>query len=352
MLNDNFKMMKKRITYKEAGVNISAGNEFIRRIKPLVKNILRSEVIVGIGGFGGLFRINLKKYKDPILVTSTDGVGTKLKIAFMMDRHYTVGIDLVAMGVNDILVHGAEPLFFLDYLSTGKLRAEKAIEIIKGIVKGCKAAGCTLLGGETAEMPNFYKDGEYDLAGFAVGIVEKKKIIDGSKIRQGDLLIGLASSGLHSNGYSLVRKVLLEKMNYKVTDRIKGLQRPLGEELLTPTRIYIKTVLKLLQEFNIKGMAHITGGGITENLPRILPNGHSAVIKKGNWIVHFIFNIIQEKGNVSEKEMYRTFNMGIGFILVVSKKDTDSILRRLKRLGQNAYFIGRITKGKRGVRYI
>lgn len=352
MLNDNFKMTIKGITYKEAGVDIYRGNEFVKRIKPLVMSTLRPEAIGGIGGFGGLFRINLKKYKDPVLVSSTDGVGTKLKIAFMMDRHDTVGIDLVAMGVNDILVHGAEPLFFLDYLSTGKLRTEKAIEIIKGIVKGCKYAGCTLLGGETAEMPNFYRNGEYDLAGFAVGIVEKKKIIDGSNIRQGELLIGLASSGLHSNGYSLARKVLLEKMNYTVTDRIKGLKRSLGEELLTPTRIYVKTVLKLLQEFNIKGMAHITGGGITENLPRVLPNGLSALIKKGSWRIHPIFNIIQEKGNISEPEMYRTFNMGIGFILVVSEKEVDSTLLKLKRFGEKAYIIGKIEKGRREVRYI
>lgn len=342
----------KSITYKEAGVDISWGNEFVRKIKPLIKKTFRPGVIGGIGGFSGLFRIETKNYKDPVLVSSTDGVGTKLKIAFMMNRHDTVGIDLVAMGVNDILVQGAEPLFFLDYMATGKLRTDQAIDIVKGIIKGCREAECALLGGETAEMPSLYKEGEYDLAGFVVGIVEKKRILDGSKIKPGDVLIGLASSGLHSNGFSLARKLFFEKMRYKVNGLIKGLKRPLGKELLCPTSIYVKPVLKLLKEYNIKGMSHITGGGITENLPRILPDGASAVIKKGSWKIYPIFRIIQEMGNVSEKEMYRTFNMGIGFILVVSKKDADSILRRLKRLGEKAYVIGRIAKGKRGVRYV
>ncbi|MEK6693390.1 MAG: phosphoribosylformylglycinamidine cyclo-ligase [Nitrospirota bacterium] len=345
-------MNMKSITYKEAGVDISWGNEFVRKIKPLIKKTFRPGVIGGIGGFSGLFRIEPKNYKDPVLVSSTDGVGTKLKIAFMMNRHDTVGIDLVAMGVNDILVHGAEPLFFLDYMATGKLRTDQAIDIVKGIIKGCREAECALLGGETAEMPSLYKEGEYDLAGFVVGIVEKKRILDGSKIKPGDVLIGLASSGLHSNGFSLARKLFFEKMRYKVNGLIKGLKRPLGKELLCPTSIYVKPVLKLLKEYNIKGMSHITGGGITENLPRILPDGASAVIKKGSWKIYPIFKIIQEMGNVSEKEMYRTFNMGIGFILVVSKKDADSILRRLKRLGEKAYVIGRIAKGKRGVRYV
>lgn len=339
----------KGITYKEAGVDVYRGNEFVRKIRPLTKRTLRAEVIGGIGGFGGLFRVDLKKYKDPVFVSSTDGVGTKLKIAFMMDKHDTVGIDLVAMGVNDILVQGAEPLFFLDYISTGTLRTKKAIEIVKGIVKGCREAGCSLLGGETAQMPNFYKDGEYDLAGFAVGVVEKGKIINGSRIRPGDILIGLSSSGLHSNGYSLVRKVLFEKMRYKVTDRVKGLRRPLGNELLIPTRIYVKTVLKLLRECDIKGMAHITGGGITENLPRILPDRVLAIIKKDSWKIHPIFKIIKEDGGISEGEMYRTFNMGIGFILVVSEKEVGSILLRLKRLGEKAYIIGKIEEGRRGV---
>lgn len=342
----------KGITYKEAGVDIYRGNEFVRKIRPLVKGTLRPEVIGGIGGFGGLFRVNLRKYKDPVLVSSTDGVGTKLKIAFMMDKHDTVGIDLVAMGVNDIIVSGAEPLFFLDYMATGKLRLNQSVDIVKGIVNGCKEAGCTLLGGETAEMPSFYKKDEYDLAGFAVGIVEKKRIVDGSRIRPNDILIGLASSGLHSNGYSLVRKLFFERMRYKITDMIKGLRRPLGEELLTPTRIYVKTVLKLLKEFDIKGMAHITGGGLTENLPRILPEGLSAVIKKGSWKIHPIFKIIQEKGNISEKEMYRTFNMGIGFILVVPRRKAYSVLMRLKKLREKAYIIGIIDKGKREIKYI
>lgn len=345
-------MMTKGITYKDAGVDISRGNEFVRRIKPLVKETLRPEVIADIGGFGGIFSLNLKKYKDPVLVSGTDGVGTKLKIAFMMQRHDTVGIDLVAMSVNDIIVSGAEPLFFLDYLATGKLRTGQAVKIIKGILKGCKEAGCTLLGGETAEMPSFYRDGEYDLAGFAVGVVGKKDIIDGSRIKFGDILIGIPSSGLHSNGYSMARKILFERMRYRVNDRIKGIRRTLGEELLIPTRIYAKTILGLLKHHNIKGMAHITGGGITENLPRILPQGLSAVIVKDSWKTHPIFKIIQEKGNVSEKEMYRTFNMGIGFILVSSEKEAYSALLRLKNLGERAYIIGMIDRGKRGVRYI
>ena len=345
-------MMIKGITYKDAGVDISRSDDFVRRIKPLVKGTLRSEVIAGIGGFGGVFELDLKKYKNPVLISGTDGVGTKLKIAFMMDKHDTVGIDLVAMSVNDILVNGAEPLFFLDYLATGKLRTGQAVNIVKGIVKGCREAGCTLLGGETAEMPSFYRNGEYDLAGFAVGVVEKKYLINGSKIKFGDILIGLPSSGLHSNGYSLVRKILFERMRCKVNDRLKGLKRPLGEELLIPTRIYAKTALRLLKDHNIKGMAHITGGGITENLPRILPNGLSAVIVKGIWKIPTIFKIIEEKGNVSEKEMFRTFNMGIGFILVLSEREAYSVLLRLKNLGEKAYIIGIIDKGKQEVKYI
>jgi len=340
------------ITYKTAGVDIYRASEFVRKIKPLVKGTLRPEVIGGIGGFGGLFRVNLKRYKNPVLVSSTDGVGTKLKVAFMMDKHDTIGIDLVAMGVNDILVYGAEPLFFLDYISTGRLRPRQAINIVRGIIRGCKEAGCSLLGGETAEMPSFYKDGEYDIAGFTVGIVEKKRIIDGSMIRPGDILIGLPSSGLHSNGYSLARKLFFEKMRYKINDRLKGLKKTIGEELLTPTRIYVRPVLKLLREYNIKGMAHITGGGITENLPRILPEGISALIRKGSWRIHPIFSILQEKGNVPEREMYRTFNMGIGFILVVPEKEVGSVLLRLKKLRQRAYIIGTTERGKRGIRYI
>ena len=283
------------ITYKDAGVDIDAGDLFVQKIKPYVKSTFRPEVLTDIGGFGGLFA--LKKYKDPVLVSGTDGVGTKLKIAFLTKKHDTVGIDLVAMCVNDIIVQGAEPLFFLDYFATGKLKPKEHADIVKGIAEGCRQSGCALIGGETAEMPSFYGNDEYDLAGFAVGVVEKKKIIDGSRIKPGDQLIGLASSGLHSNGYSLVRKVLLEEAGYCVgRSSLRTRHRPLGEVLLTPTRIYAKTVLALLKEFDIRGMAHITGGGITENTPRMLPKGAQALIRQGTWDIHPIFHLIQEEG--------------------------------------------------------
>ncbi len=338
------------ITYKDAGVDIDAGDLFVRKIKPYVKSTFRPEVLTDIGGFGGLFA--LKKYKDPVLVSGTDGVGTKLKIAFLANRHDTVGIDLVAMCVNDIIVQGAEPLFFLDYFATGKLKPKEHADIVKGIAAGCKLSGCALIGGETAEMPSFYGEDEYDLAGFAVGVVEKQKIIDGSNIRPGDQLVGLASSGLHSNGYSLVRKVLLEASGYTVNDILPELGRPLGEILLTPTRIYAKTVMALLKEFDIRGMAHITGGGITENLPRVLPKGTRAAVRKGAWDIHPIFGLIQRKASVDDDEMYRDFNMGIGMILAVPKKQADAVMKKAKKLGEKAYLIGEIVKGRPSVKYI
>jgi phosphoribosylformylglycinamidine cyclo-ligase len=337
------------ITYKDAGVDIDAGDLFVKKIKPYVNATFRPEVLTDIGGFGGLFA--LKKYKDPVLVSGTDGVGTKLKIAFLTNRHDTVGIDLVAMCVNDIIVSGAEPLFFLDYFATGKLKPQEHSDIVKGIAAGCRQSGCALIGGETAEMPSFYGEDEYDLAGFAVGVVEKKKIIDGSKIRPGDQLIGLASSGLHSNGYSLARKVLLEASGYTVNDILPELGRPLGEVLLTPTRIYAKTVMALRKGFNIKGMAHITGGGITENLPRVLPKGTRATVRKGTWTIHPIFSLIQKKAGVDDDEMYRDFNMGIGMILVVPKKEADAVMKRARKLGERAYCIGEIVKGRPSVKY-
>ncbi len=337
------------VTYKDAGVDIDAGDLFVRKIKPYVKSTFRPEVLTDIGGFGGLFA--LKKYRDPVLVSGTDGVGTKLKIAFLTNRHDTVGIDLVAMCVNDIIVQGAEPLFFLDYFATGKLKPREHADIVKGIAKGCRQAGCALIGGETAEMPSFYGEDEYDLAGFAVGVVEKKKIVDGSKIRPGDRLVGLSSSGLHSNGYSLVRKVLLETSGLTVNDVLPELGKPLGEVLLTPTRIYARTVMALMKEFDIRGMAHITGGGITENLPRVLPRGAQALVRKGTWSVHPIFGLIQQKAGVDDDEMYRDFNMGIGMILVVPEKQADAVLRKAKKLGEKAYHIGEIVKGKRIVKY-
>jgi phosphoribosylformylglycinamidine cyclo-ligase len=338
------------ITYKDAGVDIDAGDHFVEKIKPYVKSTFRAEVMTHIGGFGGLFA--LRKYKEPVLVSGTDGVGTKLKVAFQMKRHDTVGIDLVAMCVNDIIVSGAEPLFFLDYFATGKLKPLEHSDIVKGIAAGCKQAGCALIGGETAEMPSFYSEGEYDLAGFAVGAVEKKKIIDGKKIKPGDLLVGLASSGLHSNGFSLVRKVLFEKAGYGVEDILTELgHTTLGEVLLTPTRIYAKTVMALVKEFDIRGMAHITGGGITENTPRMLPKGMQARIRKGTWEVHPIFKLIRKKAQVDDAEMYRDFNMGIGMVLAVPKKQVDAVMKKAVKLGEKAYLIGEIVKGKQGVKY-
>ncbi len=337
------------ITYKDAGVDIDAGDLFVSKIKPYVKSTFRPEVLTDIGGFGGLFA--LKKYKQPVLVSGTDGVGTKLKIAFLTKKHDTVGIDLVAMCVNDIIVQGAEPLFFLDYFATGKLRPKEHANIIKGIAEGCRQSGCALIGGETAEMPSFYGSDEYDLAGFAVGVVEKKKIIDGSRIRPGDQLIGLASSGLHSNGYSLARKVLLEEAGYPLGKIVPGLGRPLGEVLLTPTRIYAKTILALMREFDLRGMAHITGGGITENTPRMLPKGVQAVIVKGTWDIHPIFSLIQEKAGVDDHEMYRDFNMGVGMIVAVPAKQAEAVMKRAKKLGERPYLIGELVKGKQTVKY-
>lgn len=337
------------ITYKDAGVDIDAGNLFVQKIKPYVKSTFRPEVLTHIGGFGGLFA--LKKYRKPVLVSGTDGVGTKLRIAFLMDRHDTVGIDLVAMCVNDIIVTGAEPLFFLDYFATGKLKPDKHADIVKGIAAGCRQAGCALIGGETAEMPSFYGEDEYDLAGFAVGIAEKDRIIDGSRIKSGDMIIGITSSGLHSNGYSLVRKTLLDTAGYSLDERLPELGRPLGEVLLTPTRIYAKTVRTLIRSFDIKGMAHITGGGITENLPRILPRGVKAVIHKGTWDIHPIFHLIKQKAGVDDNEMYRDFNMGIGMIMVVPPGQVSRLIKKAAGLKEKAYLIGEMVKGRQIVEY-
>jgi phosphoribosylformylglycinamidine cyclo-ligase len=334
----------KSVTYKDAGVDIDAGNRFVQMIKPLVKATSRPEVLADIGGFGGLFSLNADKYRKPTLVASTDGVGTKLKLAFMMDKHDTVGIDLVAMCVNDIVVQGAEPLFFLDYLATGKLSPEKAADILKGISEGCIQAGCALIGGETAEMPGMYSEGEYDLAGFTVGVVDNSQIIDGSSITVGDSLIGIGSSGLHSNGYSLARKIFFERMNLPIDATLEGLDRPIGEELLTPTRIYVKTILNLLRDFQVKGMAHITGGGVVENVPRVLPKHCRAVIEKASWEKSTIFELLREGGNVDELEMYRTFNYGIGMVLVVPEKEADDVMVRLSGLKEKAFLIGRIEK--------
>jgi len=331
-------------TYKEAGVNIDTANEFVDRIKPIIKTTARKEVVSGIGGFGGLFRFDTAKMKNPILVSSTDGVGTKLKIAQLMNKHDTIGIDLVAMSVNDVVVQGAEPLFFLDYLATSKIEVEKSVQIVEGIVNGCKQAGCTLLGGETAEMPGFYQPGEYDLAGFCVGVVEQEKLIDGSTISINDRIIGLASSGLHSNGFSLARNVLLEKGKLSMNDTLPELSQSVGLELLEPTRIYVKSLLKIFKNFNIKGLVHITGGGFYDNIPRIIPDVCRAVVTRNTWEIPPIFSVIQNIGNVEEKEMFRVFNMGIGMMMIVSEKECQEIIERLNVLGEKAYLIGVIEK--------
>ena len=336
--------MKKKITYKDSGVDIDLANSFVERIKPLIKAASRREMMSGIGGFGGLFHLDISKNRDPVLVSSTDGVGTKLKIAQIMDKHDTVGIDLVAMSVNDVVVQGAEPLFFLDYIATGKLLVETAVQIVEGVVRGCQEAGCALIGGETAEMPGFYPDGEYDLAGFCVGVVDADKLIDGSEIRVGDRIIGIASSGLHSNGFSLARRVLFEEGKLHPEDKIEGLDECLGLALLKPTKIYVKSILNLIKNFNIRGIVHITGGGFTDNIPRIVPGPCRAVIRKGNWSVPPIFDLIRRVGGVDEEEMLRVFNMGIGMIIIVAETDHAEILERLEKLGEKAYALGVIEK--------
>ena len=342
----------KPMTYAEAGVDITAGSEAVDMMKEHVKKTFRPEVLTDLGGFGGLFALNKGKYEEPVLVSGTDGVGTKLRVAFMMDKHDTIGIDAVAMCVNDILVQGAEPLFFLDYLAVGKLVPTKVAEVVKGIAEGCKQAGCALIGGETAEMPGFYSVEEYDIAGFAVGAVDKKKIIDGSKIAEGNLMIGLPSSGIHSNGYSLARKVLFEAAGYEVNTQVPELGRTIGEELLEPTRIYIPQVLPLLQKFDILGLVHITGGGLTENIPRVLPKGVEVVIDTHSWPVPPVFALMQKIGAIEDAEMRRTFNMGIGMVMIIPQGQVDKIMDDLESRGEKAYIIGRIEKGNGTVEYV
>lgn len=330
--------------YRQAGVDIERGEEVVRRIRPLARSTFRPEVLGDIGTFGGLFRLGAERYVDPVLVSGTDGVGTKLKLAFLMDRHDTVGIDLVAMCVNDIIVSGAEPLFFLDYLAVGELVVSKAEAIVQGIAEGCRQAGCSLIGGETAELPSFYQKGEYDLAGFSVGVVEREAILTGKTIKPGDAVIGLASSGLHSNGFSLARRVLLEQAELSLDSSLDGMDKTLGETLLTPTRIYVKTILQLIKDFSIHGLAHITGGGITRNVPRVLPQGCRADIRKNTWPIPPIFSHIQKFGHVEEDEMYRVFNMGIGFVLVVSADQEQAVIDRANALGEQAMGIGQIVE--------
>ncbi|MHB9072498.1 MAG: phosphoribosylformylglycinamidine cyclo-ligase [Desulfobaccales bacterium] len=333
-------------TYKDAGVDIDKADAFVKSIRPLVKATYRTGVLGEIGSFGGMFHLGADRYRDPVLVSSTDGVGTKIKIAIMMNRHDTIGIDLVAMCANDIIVHGATPLFFLDYLAMGELSTEIATLIIEGVTHGCRQARCSLIGGETAEMPGIYQPGDYDLAGFVVGVVERDAIIDGSTIAVGHRIIGLASSGLHSNGFSLVRQVLFERHRLRVDDDIPELGGPLGEELLKPTRIYVEAVLNLLRDFPLSGICHITGGGLTDNLPRILPKSCQAVIHRQSWPVPPIFHVLRDRGNIPEDEMLRTFNNGIGLALVVAAEHEADVMLRLQGLQEQGYIIGEIVARK------
>ncbi len=339
---------KRRSKYAEAGVNIDQGNRFVDLIKPIVSETFRSGVITDIGGFAALYSLNVQHTKNPVLVSSTDGVGTKLKIAFMMDKHDTIGIDLVAMCVNDIVVQGAKPLFLLDYLSMGKLDVDKARSIIQGIAAGCLDAKCSLIGGETAEMPGFYSDGEYDLAGFVVGLADNEHLLDGSEIAVGHKLIGIGSSGLHSNGYSLVRKILFEDMKMSVTDHVEELGRTLGEELLEPTRIYARTLTNLGRDSRILGISHITGGGLIDNLPRVLPRTCKAVIDSKSWTRPPIFPYLQDAGNISDWEMLRTFNNGLGLVIVVDGNEAEEICPKLEAMGEKAYLIGSVEEMEEG----
>ncbi len=339
----------KGLTYRQAGVDISQGNKAVELIKPLVERTYRPEVLNGIGGFGALFAPDMSKYKNPVLVSGTDGVGTKLAVAHQVGKHDTIGIDCVAMCVNDILVSGAEPLFFLDYLAVGKLDPEQVAQIVAGVAEGCRQAGCALIGGETAEMPGFYRPGEYDVAGFAVGIVDRERIVDGKSIVPGDVLIGLASNGLHSNGYSLARKIFFETCQWETTTFLPELGCSLGEEMLKPTRIYVRLVQEIIKNFAIKGMAHITGGGLLENPPRILPKGSHIEIEYGSWKIPAVFELLATRGRVEILEMLRTFNMGIGLVLIVNCDEAAKLMEWLESKEERASIIGRVVHGNPGV---
>ena len=332
-------MNKQSLSYKDAGVDINAGNALVERIKPEVKRTTRAEVIGGLGGFGALCAIP-SKYKEPVLVSGTDGVGTKLRLAIDLKKHDTIGIDLVAMCVNDLVVQGAEPLFFLDYYATGKLDVDVAADVVKGIADGCVQSGCALVGGETAEMPGMYHVGDYDLAGFCVGVVEKSEIIDGSRVKNGDALIALGSSGPHSNGYSLVRKVIDISGVNPATELLDN--KPLSEHVLAPTKIYVKSVLALIKQADVHAIAHLTGGGFWENIPRVLPKNTKAVIDEKSWKWPSVFNWLQEKGNIDTYEMYRTFNCGVGMVIALPQEQVDTALAILKQAGENAWLIGHI----------
>ncbi|MGH7321693.1 MAG: phosphoribosylformylglycinamidine cyclo-ligase [Candidatus Rokuibacteriota bacterium] len=340
-----------RLTYKAAGIDIRAGDAAVRRLRPLARQTYRPEVLGDIGAFAGFFRIPAG-YRDPVFVASADGVGSKLRVAFLTGRHDTVGIDLVAMSVNDLLVHGAEPLIFLDYIGIGRLTPRVVEAIVSGIAAGCREAGCALIGGETAELPDFYSREEYDLAGFAVGVVERDGLVNGGAVRPGDVVLGLASTGLHSNGFSLARKVVFERHRYGVKDRVPDLGQPIGEALLTPTRIYAKPVRRLLGAgVPVHAMAHVTGGGLTGNLPRVLPPGCRAVIRRGAWPVPPIFGFLQAAGRITRPEMFRVFNMGVGFVCVVPPAEARRARRALEATGVPTWEIGKVTRGARGVSY-
>lgn len=332
-------MSKPSLSYKDAGVDINAGNELVERIKPHVKRTTRSEVIGGLGGFGALCALPTK-YKEPVLVSGTDGVGTKLRLAIDLHKHDTIGIDLVAMCVNDLVVQGAEPLFFLDYYATGKLDVDVATDVVVGIAEGCVQSGCALVGGETAEMPGMYHEGDYDLGGFCVGVVERSKIIDGSKVQAGDALIALGSSGPHSNGYSLIRKVIEVAGVNPATEQLAG--RPLKDQVLAPTKIYVKSVLELIENVDVHAIAHLTGGGFWENIPRVLPDNVKAVINEKSWEWQPVFKWLQEQGGISWHEMYRTFNCGVGMVIALPQADVEKALSVLKAAGENAWLIGQV----------
>ena len=336
------------LTYREAGVDIEAGDEAVRRIAPLAASTFRPEVLGGIGAFAGFIRVP-SGYREPVLVSSTDGVGSKLKVAFLADRHDTVGIDLVAMGVNDLLVHGAEPFYFLDYIGIARLDPARVEALVRGVAEGCRRAGCALIGGETAELPDLYAAGEYDLAGFAVGIVERARIRDGRAVKPGDVVLGLASSGLHSNGYSLARRIVFEVLGLRVDSVLPGCGRSVGEELLEPTRIYAAAVRALLATVDVTAMAHVTGGGLTGNVPRVLPDGCRARLHRGAWREPPIFAALREAGRVSEPEMLRTFNLGVGYIVIVRAADAERARQALQGAGESVTVIGEIVAGERGV---
>ena len=341
----------KPLTYRATGVDIDAGEDAVRRIAPLARASARPEVLTGVGGFAAFVSVP-SRYREPVMVSSTDGVGSKLKVAFLADRHDTVGIDLVAMGVNDVLAHGAEPLYFLDYIGTARVDPARVETIVKGIVAGCRLAGCALVGGETAELPDLYAPGEYDLAGFAVGIVERARIVDGSRVRPGDVVLGLASSGLHSNGYTLARRIVFDAMRLAVDAPLPGTGRTVADELLTPTRIYAKPVLALLERAEVHAMAHVTGGGLPGNLRRVLPDGCLARISRAAWTPPPVFATLQRAGQVADAEMFRVFNMGIGYVIVLPPKDADLATGVLRDAGETVLRLGEVVAGERAVEVV